>query len=214
MSINWRRLLWVLFIICYTLLFFYNFFRPFGNWIFVYIYTMFLVIWLCSEYYQRHNFFQSGLLLDYHWAVRAVFALFFYSSFIVGLATTIWWSSNKIGLYPFVNMIGIIVFIISVYLRWKFYLLKNYDQESVVKFYHTLYLFLISLALGYGSVFLLIYIVVIGFPLVFLQTIYEKRHFSQYESMINGSKTYFDLQQKYFGLIKQHQTQSKKRGAK
>jgi hypothetical protein len=214
MKINWQRFLWVLFIACYTSLFFFNFFEPFENWFFVYIYTLLIVYWLCSEYYQRHNFFQSGLLFDYHWAVRAVFALFFYSSFIIGLATTIWWSGNKIGFYPFVNIAGIAIFIVSVFLRWKFYLQKNYHEESVAQFYHTLYVFLVSLALGYGSMFLLIYVVVVGFPLVFLQTVYERRHFQKYASVISGAKTYYDLQQKYFDHIKQYKTQEKKRGAK
>jgi hypothetical protein len=56
--------------------------------------------------------------------------------------------------------------------------------------------------------------VVIGFPLVFLQAVYEKRNFQKYASMISGAKTYYDLQQKYFDLIKQQKTQEKKRGAK
>lgn len=214
MRINWPRFLWVLFIACYTSLFFFNFFKPFKDSFFVFIYTMLLVLWLCSEYYQRHNFFQSGLLFDCHWAVRAVFALFFYSSFIIGVATTVWWPSNKIGFYPFVNIAGIAIFAVSVYLRRKFYLQKDYQEESVAKFYHTLYIFLVSLALGYGSLFLLIYVVVVGFPLVFLQTVYEKRHYEKYASMISRAKTYFDLQQRYFDLIKEHKTQEKKRGAK
>lgn len=213
MKIRWPRLLWVVFIACYTALFFYNFFKPFENWFFIYVYTMLLVLWLCSEYYQRHNFFQSGLLLDYHWGVRAVFALFFYSSFVVGLSTTVWWPGNKIGLYPFLNILGIVLLGISVYLRWKFYLMKKYDQETIPKFYHTLYVLCISLALGYGSLFVLVFSAVIGFPLVFLQTVYEKRHFPEYEGMINGAKSYFTLQGRYRDLVKQHQAQSKKRGA-
>ena len=210
---NWKRLLWVIFIACYTSLFFFNFFQPFDDSFFVYVYTMLLVFWLCVEYFQKHLFFQSGLLLNYHWTIRAVFALLFYSSFIIGLSTTIWWQSNKIGLYPFINIIGIFVLGISIILRQKFYLQGNYTLESAKKFYLTLYLLLISLALGYGSLFLLGYIIVLGFPLILAQTIYEKRNFHHYESIIISVKTYHDLQRKYLEIVQKHAPE-KKRGKK
>jgi hypothetical protein len=214
MHINWKRLLWVFFIALYTTLFFYNFFKPFENWLFVYVYTMILVLWLCSEYYRKHSFFQSGLLLDYHWAIRAAFALFFYSSFIIGLATTIWWPGNKIGIYPFINLIGILILIVSIFLRWKFYLRTSYHKQNVQQFYFTIYLLLASIALGYGSIFLLCYVLVIGFPLVVLETVHEKKNFHNYESMIMKAKNYPDLQQKYLVYVQELQNQDKKRGAR
>lgn len=171
---------------------------------------MVLVFWLCTEYYQRHLFFQSGLLFRYHWAIRALFALFFYSSFIIGLSTTIWWQTNKIGLYPFINIIGIVLLGVSIYMRWKFYQQKTFTKENSKNFYTTLYLLLISLALGYGSLFLIGYVIVIGFPLVFLQSVYEKRNFHQDESRIRAAKTYGDLQRRYFELVQD--AREKKRG--
>ena len=212
MRINWKRLLWVIFIACYTTLFFFNFFKPFDNWLFVYFFTMLLVFWLCTEYYQRHLFFQSGLLFHYHWVIRALFALFFYSSFIIGLSTTIWWQSNKIGLYPFINIIGIFLLGISIYLRWKFYQQKTFIKENTGNFYRTLYILVVSLALGFGSLFLVGYVIIIGFPLIFLQSVYEKRNFQQFEPMIRAAKTYHDLQRKYFELVQN--ARDKKRGKK
>lgn len=205
-------MLWVIFIACYTTLFFFNFFKTFNDWLFVYIYTMLLVYWLCFEYYQRHLFFQSGLLLNYHWAIRAIFALFFYSSFIIGLSTTIWWQSNKLGLYPFINIIGFAVLGISIYLRLKFYQQRSFKQTNTQQFYYTIYLLIISLALGYGSLFLIAYVVIIGFPLVYVQTLYEKRNFHHYGSIIQAAKTYADLQNKYYERMQQ--AQAKKRGKK
>jgi hypothetical protein len=97
-------------------------------------------------------------------------------------------------------------------MRWTFYQQKKFDKENTGNFYRTLYILLISLALGYGSLFLIGYVIVIGFPLVFLQSLYEKRNFHEYESMIHAAKTYGALQRKYFELVQD--ARDKKRGKK
>lgn len=175
MRINWKRLVWVIFIYLYTGLFFYNCLRPFNHWVVSYIYTMLLIIWLGVEYYHNHLFFQSGFLPFelYKWPLRAAFALFFYSSFIIGITTAIWWSKNQIGLYPFIQIIGIALLIGSVYLRRKTLSTKNITAGVVSKFYLSIILLIISLALGYGSYFLILYTVAVGLPLVFLQYKFE-----------------------------------------
>lgn len=183
MRINWKRLAWVIFIYLYTGLFFYNCLRPFSYWLVSYIYTMILVIWLGVEYYLKNLFFQSGFLPFelYKWPLRASFALFFYSSFIVGISTTIWWTKNRIELFPLIQIIGVAILIVSVYLRWKNISAKTITTTSISQFYLSLILLIISLALGYGSYFLIFFTVVVGLPLVFLQYKFEVRIFKEFE---------------------------------
>jgi hypothetical protein len=175
MRINWKRLVWVIFIYLYTGLFFYNCLRPFNYWPVSYLYTMLFIIWLGVEYYHKHLFFQSGFLPFelYKWQLRATFALFFYSAFIIGIATTIWWTKNQIGLYPFIQICGIILLAGSFYVRWKAIRANSITTTVIGQFYLSIALLIGSLALGYGSYFLLLYTVVVGCPLVYLQYISE-----------------------------------------
>jgi hypothetical protein len=190
MRINWKRLLWVIFIYLYTGLFFYHCLQPFHNWPFSYIYTMLLIIWLGVEYYHKHLFFQSGFLPFelYKWQLRATFALFFYSSFIVGITTTIWWTKNQIGLYPFVQIIGIILLASSIYVRWKTIRANSITSTKIAQFYLSIALLIGSLALAYGSYFLVLYTVVIGCPLVFFQYTSETSVFRDFIHTQNITK--------------------------
>lgn len=169
MKLNWKRLLWVLFVCLYAALFFYNCLKPFTNWLIPYIFTMILVVWLAYEYYNRNLFFQSGCIPDalYFWLPRALFALFFYSTLVIGIATIIWWQKNQIGLYPFVNIVGLALLLYSVYLRRRALQAKAFDHVAIRTFYLSIALLIASLALGYGSIFLVMCVVVIGMPLAF-----------------------------------------------
>ena len=189
MKIYWKRLLWSIFVLLYTMLFFYNCLRPYPNWTIAYIYTMSLIIWLTVEYYRKRLFFQSGIIPYqlYRWYFRALVALFFYSSFVIGLSTIIWWHRFKINLYPFIPIIGLVIFIFSIYIRERSKLLSN-ELSALSKFYLSIALLSISIALGYGSWFLLIYTLVIGLPLLFWGYNYEKRIVIEYQAFIQKKK--------------------------
>ena len=169
MRINWKRFVWVLFVCLYSALLFFNCSKPSGNWLIPYIYTMVLIIWLAYEYYKRNLFFQSGLIPDtlYFWLPRALFALFFYSAFVIGISTIIWWQGNRIGLYPVVNTIGLLMLITSIYVRHRTFDSQSADHDKVRSFYLSVILLSFSLALGYGSLFLIAYAIIIGLPLTY-----------------------------------------------
>ena len=177
MKLIWKRLVWVLFICLYSILFFYNCLRPFENWLVPYIFTLVIVIWLSYEYYMKRLFFQTGSIPDaqYTGPARALFALFFYSAFVIGIATVIWWPKNQIGLYPVINILGPIVLLFSVYLRQKALMVRNADQHAVRSFYLSVLLLIISLPLGYGSLFLALYTTVIGLPLLYWNYDHERK---------------------------------------
>ena len=206
-KINWLRLVWVVFIYLYSGLFFYNFFRPFNNWFITYIYTMILVLWLCVEYYEKHLFFQSGFLpLDqYKWYLRAPFALLFYSSFVIGCATLVWWQSNRIHFYPFIQIIGISALLYSIFIRRQALAKPIPDNASITGFYISLLFLTMSLALGYSSLFLFAYVIIIGYPLILGQRIYEIKRFKKFKKYVHeekkinkiNTKNYFDLWQAY-----------------
>lgn len=202
MRINWKRLAWVIFIYLYTGLFFYNCLRPFNHWPVSYIYTMLLIMWLGVEYYHKHLFFQSGFLPFelYKWPLRASFALFFYSSFTIGITTAIWWSKNQTGLYPFIQICGIILLAGSLYMRWKTIRANSITTTVIGQFYLSITLLIGSLALGYGSYFLILYTVVVGCPLVYFQ----------YTSEVNVFRDFIHTQNITKIESKQHETLWKK----
>lgn len=186
MKINWKRLAWVVFVVLYASLFFYNCFRPFNDWLVPYIFTMILVIWLAYEYYNKNLFFQSGLIPDsqYFWLSRALFALFFYSSFVIGIATVIWWPKNQIGFYPFVNIVGIGALIASIYLRQMAFRKKRSNICRIRHFYVSLIVLVFSIAIGYGSMFLLAYSLIIGLPLIYWNFTQEIRVFTRFSDYV------------------------------
>jgi len=147
---------------------------------------MVLVIWLCLEYYERHVFFQSGFapLVLYNWLLRSAFALFFYSSFIIGISTTVWWHKNQIPLYPIVHAIGFIMLVASIVLRRRTTSAKTLTKKGIAQFYMSVILLISSLALGYGSVFLVFYVVIIGCPLALLLRNHEYKLLSAIEACV------------------------------
>ena len=182
MKINWKRLAWVIFIILYAGLFFFNCLKPYDNWLIPYVFTMILVVWLAYEYYVKNLFFQSGLIPDvlYFWLSRALFALFFYSSFVIGIATVIWWPKNQIGLYPFINIVGVLILLLSIYLRQRIFTKNLGDNKKIRQFYLSICLLIASIALGYGSLFLIIYAIIIGLPLTYWNYAHERKVLSQF----------------------------------
>jgi hypothetical protein len=199
MKISWRRLAWVVFVCLYAALFFFNCFRPFPNWLMAYVYTMVLIIWLAYEYYNRHLFFQSGFIPDvlYFWLARALLALFFYSSLVVGIATIIWWPKNQIGVYPITNILGLLLLGYSIYQRTRAFQTKRANQAAVRVFYLSVAALFVSLALGYGSFFLLVYVTVIGLPLVYWSYNIEKRILADFTTYVEKQNTADTKQRDY-----------------
>ena len=186
MKLNWKRLLWVLFVCLYAALFFYNCLKPFTHWLIPYIFTMILIVWLAYEYYNRNLFFQSGCIPDalYFWLPRALFAVFFYSTLVIGIATIIWWQKNQIGFYPFVNLVGLALLLYSIYLRRRALLTKVVGYAAIRTFYLSIVLLIVSLALGYGSIFLTVYVIAIGVPLVFWNYTIERNTLNLFKAYV------------------------------
>ncbi|MEO0190056.1 MAG: hypothetical protein ABIL18_03650 [candidate division WOR-3 bacterium] len=174
MKINYKRLLWDIFILLYSALFFYNCLSPYENWFFSYLYTMFLVIWLCKEYYQKNLFFQPTYIPNeaHNYLLRGLFALFFYSSFVFGIITIVWWHRYKILNSPVLPIIGIILLCYGIYLREKNFRMVEKDRQTVLKFYISIGFIIFSMAFGYDSYFVLLYALLIGLPLIILQIQY------------------------------------------
>ncbi|MEO0162825.1 MAG: hypothetical protein ABIL39_12220 [candidate division WOR-3 bacterium] len=171
MKLNFKRLAWDIFVLLYAGLFFYNCLRPYENWFFPYLYTMLLVLWLCKEYYQKNLFFQPTHFPNeaHNYLLRGLFALFFYSSFVFGIATIVWWQRYRIFKSPLLPLAGIFLLGLGIYQREKALHMNVKDKATVEKFYESLGLIIFSMALGYDSYFLLIYGLVIGVPLIILQ---------------------------------------------
>jgi len=210
LSIRWKRLIWDIFILLYASLFFYNCLSPFPNWVVPYCYTMILIVWLGIEYYERHLFFQSGYvpieLLNS--LLRAGFALFFYSSFVIGIISVVKWHNFGFGPYPFVNFLGVGLMGYSIYLRRKAFSNTEPIEKQVLKFYLSIALLLISIGLGYGSYFLIGFGILAGFPLIYLQYRFEQKKISSLKDFIRqkelrniNKKDYAELWSRY---IHQH----------
>lgn len=189
-QINYKRLAWLIFIILYTGLFFYNCLTPYNNWFIPYVYTIIMILWLGKEYYFKNLFFQSGFLpIELSsFLLRGLFALFFYSAFIIGISTVVWWHKTQIGLYPVLNLFGVGLLIASIVIREKTFKEEVVTLKGISNFYLSIILLVISLALGYGSYFLVGYVIIIGFPLIFLQQHYEKNLFQEFENFVNSYK--------------------------
>lgn len=90
------------------------------------------------------------------------------------------------------------------------------DNASITGFYISLLFLTMSLALGYSSWFLLAYVIIIGYPLILGQRIYEIKRFKRFEKYVYEDKkikkidvkNYSDLWEVY---IDKH---SRKRGKK
>jgi hypothetical protein len=178
----WKRLVWLVVITAYAGLFFYNCLSSFRFWPVTYLYTMFFILWLDAEYFEKRLFLQSGFLpaeiFDHSFIllfVRFISALFFYSAFVLGIATAVWWPRFQILLYPFIQAAGVILLAGSIYLRYRFLKSRLENPEDIMRFFPSLVLLVYSLALGYASYLLLIYVTVVGLPILFLQIVLERK---------------------------------------
>jgi hypothetical protein len=184
MHINFKRLIWNIFVLLYSGLFFYNCLSPYKNWLFSYLYTMFLILWLCKEYYQKNLFFQPNYFPDemHNYLLRGLFALFFYSSFVFGIITIVWWHNYQILNLPVFPIIGIVLLVYGIVLRERSFRMNKRDKQTISQFYFSIIIVIFSMALGYNSYFLLIYDIIVGLPLIYLQSQYytkklEMKHF-------------------------------------
>jgi hypothetical protein len=210
----WKRLIWLVLITLYAGLFFYNCLSSFRFWPITYLYTMFFIIWLDSEYYEKRLFLQSGFLpaeiYDHSRTllfVRFISALFFYSAFILGVATVVWWPRFQISAYPFSQILGMILLVGSVYLRHRFLKRRLEKPEAILQFFPSLVLLLYSMVFGYASLLLLVYVTLVGLPVFFLQIVLERNalrsfvHFAISEQNAGKitEKNYLPLWEKFIG---------------
>ncbi len=171
MQIHYKRLLWDIFILLYAALFFYNCLSPYENWLFSYLYTMILILWLCKEYYQKNLFFQPTYFPvgSHNYLLRGLFALFFYSSFVFGIITIVWWHKYKIINSPVLPIFGIILLCYGIYQREKSFRMDEKNRQRISTFYLGIGLIIFSMGFGYDSYFVLLYALIIGLPLIILQ---------------------------------------------
>ncbi|MEO0185803.1 MAG: hypothetical protein ABIL22_03010 [candidate division WOR-3 bacterium] len=176
-QIYYKRLIWIVFILLYSGLFFYNCLSPYENWFFPYLYTLILILWLCKEYYQKNLFFQPNFVPaeSHNYLLRGLFALFFYSSLVFGITTIVWWHQYRILNSPILSIIGILLLGYGVYQREQSLRTAQSHKQSISRFYFTTALVTLSMFLGYDSFFLLVYALVVGLPLIFLQAQYYKK---------------------------------------
>ncbi|MGB9721034.1 MAG: hypothetical protein ACPL28_06130 [bacterium] len=176
-QVHYKRLIWIIFILLYSALFFYNCLSPYENWFFSYLYTLILILWLCKEYYQKNLFFQPNFApADSHnYLLRGLFALFFYSSLVFGITTIVWWHQYRILNSPVLSIIGIFVLGYGVYQREHSLRPTKSHKQMISKFYVSITLLTFSMFLGYDSYFLLAYALLIGLPLILLQAQYYKK---------------------------------------
>src|SRR4030043_1151994 len=181
-KISWLRLLWLILLDCYCVIFFYNFLSPFSKWLMAYIMTITIVLWLSIEYYHRRLFFQTGFFKFNKPAIllRSLFGLYFYSLFVIGNGTPPWWPANRVKLYPYFEIIGIIIIIYAIVNRLMLDRRSRINADLMKKFYSNLALLIIALAIGYGSLIMIVSLV-IGLPIILGQYLVETAQLSQTE---------------------------------
>jgi hypothetical protein len=138
---------------------------------------MLLIAWLCKEYYQKNLFFQPNFIPNesHNYFLRGLFALFFYSSFVFGITTIVWWHQYRILNSPILSIIGIFILGYAIYQREQSLRRGKSDYQTISGFYISVSLLIFSMVLGYDSYFLLVYALIIGIPLIFLQAQYYKK---------------------------------------
>ena len=123
-------------------------------------------------------------------------------------ATLVWWQSNRIHFYPFIQIIGISALLYSIFMRRQALAKPIPDNASITGFYISLLFLTMSLALGYSSLFLFAYVIIIGYPLILGQRIYEIKRFKKFEKYVYeekkinkiNTKNYFDLWEAYMKI--------------
>ncbi len=182
-KIRWFRLIWLVLLGVYCLIFFYNFLSPFPRWPTTYVMTMVLVLWLSVEYYQKHFFFQSGFFKFNRIAIlfRSLFGLYFYAMFVVGNGAPVWWPANRVGLYPYFEIVGICMLVYAIRNRLIINRQSRIDGDLIRRFYANVAFFVIAMAIGYGSL-IMIASLIIGLPLIYGQYRTEIAQMNQAEN--------------------------------
>ncbi len=119
-AFRFGRLIWTLFVTWYFINFSHNFFysiAPERSQIPI-LFFFILVLWMTVEYYFGSPFFQSGIVPPPA-TERTFFSIFFYANAIYCIAdySALNWTQLT-SLYPYLNIVGIIVFTIGVLLRY------------------------------------------------------------------------------------------------
>jgi len=118
-KIKWKRLIWTLLVSMYFIVFFRNMFRDAlgGNHLLAVVFSTAFTIWMAFEYYFGSPFFQSGIVEPPRlW--KGLFALFFYPFLGYCAADYTWTHTTQLSaLSPYLNMAGIVVFLVGGYLR-------------------------------------------------------------------------------------------------
>ncbi len=192
---------WVVFVCLYLGVFFWNFFIELPNRLIPTIYIYILIIWLSIEFYMRQPFFQSGRLIteepktkerydQMNFSLRTLFAIFFYSCIALGVADFVWWKKWQMsGLVPYINVIGIIVLLVSVFIRLRADLIIQRQGNKIIKdslygrmrhpAYFAALLLVLSISLALSSLLALVYACVVGLPIIYLEANFEDNYLAR-----------------------------------
>lgn len=194
------RFIWSVIVSLYFLVFFTNFFADAApeRMVIPLICAYLFVFWLAVEYYFGSPFFQSGVV-EPSAVWRGVFAFFVYPYLIYVGADFIWWRWTQIPGNPLITGIfGLIVLGGGIYLRLVtlfglvriaqvkpntgelFFPARRFLELKWQKICrHPRYLAILMLLLGIALVFCswggLILVLILGFPLVWIQVRYEEK---------------------------------------
>ncbi len=119
-TFHFGRFLWTVFVFWYFIIFSRNFFssiNPDRSPIPV-AFFMILVLWMAIEYYFSSPLFQSGIVKP-AFLERSLFSIYFYATTIYCIAdfVSLRWTQINFA-YPYLNIIGIIIFTIAVLIRF------------------------------------------------------------------------------------------------
>lgn len=186
-NFRFGRLIWTLFVTYYFINFSRNFFEDAipEKAIIPSVFFFIFVSWLAFEYYFGSPFFQSGLVeMSPLW--RGFFALFFYPFFAFCVADFIWLHWGQLNLYPAINLIGILIFLLGVLLRiYSLFILLSLPEKKFIpkgifkacrqpRYLGTM-IQLIGIASVFSSYLGIILTIFIGFSLILIEVRYEDK---------------------------------------
>ncbi|MCX7785465.1 MAG: hypothetical protein N2201_04470 [candidate division WOR-3 bacterium] len=176
------RFLWTVFVSWYFINFSRNFFNslvPTKSQIPI-VFFIVLVLWMAVEYYFGSPFFQSGIV-EISSKDRTIFSLFFYSTTIYSIAdySSLNWTQLNI-LYPYINILGLILFMVGVLLRyWTLLILIRTPIQKLIRkrvfqiCRHPRYLAtltqIIAISLIFSTYLGLVLTIIIGLPIIYNQ---------------------------------------------
>ena len=119
-NLRFGRLIWTAFVTWYFIDFSRNFFSSLvpEQAKIPTIFFLILVLWMAIEYYFSSPYYQTGIVLIPTFE-RIFFSIFFYANTIYCIAdySNLHWTQLNL-LFPYLNIIGIIIFALSVLLRY------------------------------------------------------------------------------------------------